>query len=111
MATKVAADYVTRREAAELAGVHLNTIRLWESTGRVDTQKAENGVVMIPRRQIEEIVESRRESALDDKSRIAVLEAENRMLREELLERKRSEQQLLDRIIRIAGTEGEGEGS
>lgn len=111
MATKVAEEYVTRREAAELAGVHLNTVRLWESTGRVSTVKAEgSGVVMIPRAQILEIIESRRSNHMDEAAKNAVLEAENKMLREELLERKRDYQQLLDRLIQIAGPqEGSGQ--
>jgi hypothetical protein len=104
VATKVAEDHLTRREAAELAKVHLNTVRLWESTGRVDTIKAANGVVMIPRSQILEIIESRRGSGMDDSARIAALEAENRMLREERDKITNQYQRILDRFIELAGT-------
>lgn len=116
MSTKVMDGYVTRREAAELAGVHINTIRLWESTGRVDTEKAENGVIMIPRQQIEDIAEQRRDAGMDDAARIAALETENRMLREllegkerELEDLKAQQSTMLDRIIQLAAPrEGEG---
>lgn len=108
MPTKVD-ELVTRREAAELAGVHINTIRLWESTHRVDTTKGEGGVVMIPRSQIEAIVESRRDIGQDDKARIAALESETRMLRDELEHTRGEYRLLLDRVLSLAGGEQETE--
>ena len=106
MATKVE-DLVTRREAAELAGVHINTIRLWETTGRVDTQKSASGVVMIPRTQIEAIVESRRDSRMDDQSRIAALEATLKATESELERTRNQYDRLLNRMIELAGGQEE----
>lgn len=102
MATKVA-ELITRREAAEMAGVHINTIRLWETTGRVETSKGDNGVVMIPRPQIEAIVESRRDSSMDDRARIAALEATLRASEAELERTRRQYDRLLERVIELAG--------
>ena len=96
-------DEVTRREAAEMAGVHINTVRLWEQTGRVQIRKAENGVVMIPRDQIEGIIEQRRDSGMDDGARIASLETENRMLREERDQLREQYERLLEKIISLTG--------
>lgn len=107
MSTRMA-EYVTRREAAELAGVHINTVRLWERTGRVSTMKQDNGVVMIPRAEVDQIVEHRRESAMDDNARMAALEAENRVLREELEVVRGQFQQVLDRITQHASGTEEG---
>jgi DNA-binding transcriptional MerR regulator len=87
--SSVAEGFVTRREAAEMAGVHPNTIRLWESTGRVSAKKRADGVVLIPRAEIEEII-TQRVVPRTDAEKVAALEAENRELRrqnEELLER------------------------
>jgi hypothetical protein len=99
MSTKDDGKLITRREASELAGVHINTIRLWESTHRVDTVKGDNGVVLIPRSQVEEIVESRRDLNLDDKSKIAALDAELRVTRDELERMRAQYRQLLDRML------------
>ena len=48
-----AEEWITRREASEIADVHMNTIRLWEQSGRITTKKAGNGMVLIPRHEIE----------------------------------------------------------
>lgn len=74
---------MTRREAAELAGVHINTVRIWETTGRVEVHKGENGIVLIPRSQVEAVIETRRDLALEDKAKIAALEAELRVTKDE----------------------------
>lgn len=96
-------DMITRREAAEIAGVHMNTVRLWEQSGRVTAEKAPNGVVLIPRVEIERIAAERHDNAQTEKERIAGLETEVRMLREEL-ERERSERAtLLARILEMTG--------
>lgn len=119
MSVQVAERLVTRREAAEIAGVHVNTVRLWERTGRVHPQKDDSGsgVVMIPLAEIEAIVEARREHSLDGPARAAALETENRMLREQLDETKEElrqlrerYQQFTERVMRMAeGSEGSSE--
>lgn len=83
MPTKGNERFVTRREAAELAGVHINTVRIWETTGRVEVHKGENGIVLIPRSQVEAVIETRRDLALEDKAKIAALEAELRVTKDE----------------------------
>lgn len=40
-------DLISRREAAQRADVHINTIRLWEDAGRLHAIKQENGRVLI----------------------------------------------------------------
>jgi DNA-binding transcriptional MerR regulator len=98
---------ITRREAAELAGVHINTVRLWESTGRVRTEKADNGVVLIPREDTERVIDTRHDATLSDKERIAALEVEVRMLREERDNALAERATLLARIIELAGGGGQ----
>jgi DNA-binding transcriptional MerR regulator len=98
-------ELLTRREAAELAGVHINTIRLWERTGRVHPQKLPNGIVMIPRAEVESIISNRREGARTDAEHMAELEAEVRMLREEKAELSVRYEKLLDEVIRLAAEE------
>lgn len=94
-------DLITRREAAEIAGVHINTVRLWEQSGRVSAQKAPNGVVLIPRDEIERIAAERHDSAMGDRERVAALEADNRRLQEELDRLRGQYQQLLDKVISL----------
>jgi hypothetical protein len=85
--------------------VHINTVRLWERTGRVHPQKLSNGVVMIPRVEVEAIVATRREGTRSDAEHRAELEAENRMLREEKVDLERRYEKLLDEVIRLAAEE------
>ena len=69
---------ITRREASELAGVHLITIRLGEEAGRLDAQKGANGVVTVRRAQVEQIAAARAGGDLTDAERIAILEVQVR---------------------------------
>lgn len=55
---------LSRREAAAYAGVHYNTIRLWEQRGRLEPERVTvNGVeeVRIPIAQLEELMQERDE--------------------------------------------------
>lgn len=52
-------EWITRRQAAELARVHVNTIRLWEAGGKVESRRAANGLVLLRREQIQEIANQR----------------------------------------------------
>jgi DNA-binding transcriptional MerR regulator len=99
MPEKTDGEYITRREAAEMAGVHINTVRLWESTKRVETKKEENGVVLIPRSQIESIVESRKDFMLDNREKIAALEAELKVTKSEMEQLRAQYRKLLDRML------------
>ena len=81
--TGLETTHVSRQEAARLAGVHPNTIRLWEENGRLHPHKLENGRVMIPISELEAIVRERRSPEGDPEHRIAELEAENGILRAE----------------------------
>lgn len=96
--TKVGDDYLTRREAAELADVHMNTIRLWESTGRLNPIKRDDGVVMVPRAEVEGIIATRVRPH-SEAERIAGLEAENRELRRQLDETLARYDDLLKKMI------------
>lgn len=108
--TEVETTHVSRQEAARLAGVHVNTIRLWEENGRVHAQKLENGRVMIPMSELEAIVRERRsESGGDPEHRVVELEAENGFLRAEIgvlretLERLQKQHgELLQTVIELA---------
>lgn len=81
--TELETTHVSRQEAARLAGVHVNTIRLWEESGRLHPQKLENGRVMIPMSELEAIVRERRSTDDDPGHRLVELEAENGILRSE----------------------------
>lgn len=101
---------VSRQEAARLAGVHVNTIRLWEEHGRVHPRKLENGRVMILLSELEAIVRERRAEMSDDPAqRVVELEAENGVLRaenvmlKEALDRVAKEHaELLSTVIELA---------
>lgn len=82
--TGLETTHVSRQEAARLAGVHPNTIRLWEESGRVHPRKLENGRVMIPMSELEAVVKERRTPEGDPEHRIAELETENGILKAEL---------------------------
>lgn len=82
--TQLETTHVSRQEAARLAGVHVNTIRLWEENGRVHPQKLENGRIMIPMSELEDIVKARRTAEVGDpEHRMIELEVENGILRSE----------------------------
>ncbi len=100
---------VTRREAARIAGVHYNTIRLWERSGRLTPRKLPNGDVMIDRGQLEAVLRDRKEGDTSDDPRVQVLEAEVKLLSEERdrllaeLEQARTRHdKLVDKITDIA---------
>lgn len=99
-------EMLTRREAAELLGVHQNTVRGWEQTGRVTTEKAPNGMVMILRADIDRIAAERKETALSDRAKLAICEArlESEMVARQELERRYDA--LLQQVIKIAGGKG-----
>lgn len=93
---------VTRREAARIAGVHYNTIRLWERSGRLQPEKQPNGDVMIDRRQLEAVMADRKEGDSSDDPRVHVYEAEIRLLTEErdrLLAELRSANERYDKLV------------
>jgi len=52
-------EWITRRQAAELVRVHVNTIRLWEAAGKVESRRASNGLVLLRRDEMQEIAENR----------------------------------------------------
>lgn len=99
-------EMLTRREAADLLGVHQNTVRGWEQTGRVTTEKAPNGMVMIQRADIERIAAERTETALSDRAKLAICEArlETEITARQDLERRYDA--LLQQVIKIAGGKG-----
>lgn len=107
-------ELVTRQEAARLAGVHVNTIRLWEESERLHPVKQSNGRVMIPLSELEDVVKDRQQQGASDHDRLIELEADNRALireRDLLSERlEKLEQQhaeLLAAILRqVRGSEG-----
>lgn len=116
--TDVEEDLVPRREAARLAGVHVNTVRLWEDHGRVHVVKLDNGRVMIPRADVEAIVAERTTPSGDDLAlRLSACEAENRLLRDQLdvtredySRLQRQHEMLLDALVRSRGlARGEGD--
>lgn len=92
---------VTRREAAAIAGVHYNTVRLWERTGRIRPRRATNGDVLIDARELEEVMRERGAGIPDDRSRIAALEAENRLLREQLARTSEQYERLLEKVLQL----------
>ncbi len=96
-------ELVPRREAARLAGVHYNTIRLWERQGYLETSRGDGGDIMVSLEQLEDVIRRRKEGAgAIDAPRIAALEAENRLLREErdrLVTQLERVQQILERVI------------
>lgn len=109
---EVVTTHVSRQEAARLAGVHVNTIRLWEEHGRVHPHKLENGRVMIPMSELEAIVKERRPE--DDASHtseleaeVQVLRAENVLLREALEQLRKEHGELLMTVIELAKGGGE----
>jgi len=107
MVTSTATELIGRREAARRAGVHVNTIRLWERTGRLTPYKQENGNVLIDPTELETIVTDRHDGSDEEKLRIraATLEAENRLLREQLEEERHRNEKLLHTIIELASGE------
>jgi hypothetical protein len=97
-------DWITRVEAARLAGVHRNTVRLWEAAGRLRTRR-------VPGRSGEQVEVSRDDlgAILDervvpagDAERIAALEVEVQQLRERLEEAQRARDDLLREVLKLA---------
>lgn len=107
-------ELVSRQEAARLAGVHVNTIRLWEDGGRLHPVKQENGRVMIPLSELEEVVKERQQHPEGEHDRLIAAEAEvkalrseNELLRETLTQLREEHGRLLDKVLSL--TRGEGE--
>lgn len=99
---------VSRREAARIAGVHYNTIRLWERTGRLTPHKQGGGDVYISVSELEGVVSERVDQAGDsDEARVAALTAENKMLRDDLNRLEERYDRLLNTVLRLAGSEEE----
>ena len=103
---------VSRREAARLAGVSYNGIRLWEKQGRLHPTRMENGHVMIPMSELEAIVRERRQEEGDPEIRLVKLEAENEalhaeneMLKETLAQLRKEHEELLRTVIELARRE------
>lgn len=93
----MAARTMTRRQLAAFAGVHLNTVRLWEREGKIEPHTADgpNGVTIVySTAEVTKFLAQRghvkpRASAREHLARVQV---ENGVLREQLAyERTRSE--------------------
>jgi hypothetical protein len=96
-------DLISRREAATLAGVHINSIRNWERAGVLEVHKTAGGKVMVPKTQVEAIAIERHDRAATDPAREA-LEAENRLLRAELAACREDYRRLVDRLAERVGS-------
>lgn len=101
---------LTRQEAARRAGVHVNSIRLWEKKGLLNPIRSGSpGLeeVRILEAELDEVMSSRSprgpragSRVIQLERRVAALEAENALLREEI-ERARDERvQLIDALAR-----------
>ena len=109
--------YVDREEAAQLAGVHWNTIRLWERTGRVHPKREMRGAkerVLIPLSELQAIIDTRgakyapapnHDQISSLRESIARLEAELGASRERLTELRNERERLLDRLLDTRGGE------
>lgn len=96
-------EYLSRREAADLAGVHYNTMRLWEKTGRLTPHKVADGNVMIERAELEVVMAERRQEAPSEtRQQAAALQAEVKGLREQLAFEREERIRLLNAILEIA---------
>ena len=103
--------YVTREEAATLAGVHWNTIRLWERTGRVHPKREMRGAkerVLIPLSELQAIIDTRgakyapapnHDQIASLRESIARLEAELGSSKERLAELRAERGALLERLL------------
>lgn len=103
---------VSRREAARLAGVSYNGIRLWEKQGRLHAVKMENGHVMYPISELEAIVKERRQEEGDPEIRLVKAEAENEalhaeieLLKDTLTQLRTEHEELLRTVIELARRE------
>ena len=95
-------DLISRREAARVAGVHYNTIRLWEQTGRITPHKQDSGDVLVSRAELESVMVARKEDVGDDDPRVAALETEVRLLvaeRDRLLEQVEEASKRYERLV------------
>lgn len=103
---------LSRREAARVAGVHYNTVRLWEQSGRLTPHRQENGDVLISRSELDEVIEARKEETGDgDNPRVAALETEVRLLtteRDRLVADLRSAQERYDKLVERVATIASG---
>lgn len=105
--------YVSRDEAAKLAGVHFNTIRLWEKTGRLTPRRVQRGsrtYVRVSLKELNEIVEDRGDKAsqlpggthdqvTELRERVARLEAEKDSLTTRLEELRSEREELLHHVL------------
>jgi len=112
-AAKSGEHLLSRRDAAHLAGVSWNGIRLWEEKGRLTPIHVMRGGVQevrIPRSQVETIMKERRGKDMGDAARIDALEAEVGLLKEDrdrlkadLDAERRRYDALLARLLEITG--------
>jgi excisionase family DNA binding protein len=92
--------YLTRRQAGEYAGVHYNTIRLWEQAGKVQTERR-GSLVLVKKSDLDRIMDGRDErtrllASLRKGDHLLVrLQAENAVLREELANFRREKAEML----------------
>jgi len=106
-----AENLLSRREVAHLARVHPNTVKnVWERNGwltRVEIKVGRQMEVRYRRDEVEALIAERRsqhEPAYDPEfgnaTRLAALEAENTLLREELDRLRKQHEDLLQEILR-----------
>jgi hypothetical protein len=108
--TQLETTHVSRQEAARLAGVHVNTIRLWEESGRVHPRKLENGRIMIPMSELEDVVKARRSAEAGDpehrlielEAEVGILRSENAFLKEAYTRLQQEHAELLSTVIDLA---------
>ena len=108
-----APEWLSRTEAARIAGVHFNTVRDWEATGKLHPKRTTIGSrerILISRKELEAVIEERgerlsllpgagREQITQAREKIARLEAEHEMLTAQLEELKAEKERLLTRIL------------
>ena len=103
-------EWITRRQAAELARVHINTVRLWEGAGKIQARRAANGLVLLRRSEITEIAERRASDhalmAHDDPSMVALQEM--KLLMRQLEEANARYDKLLEAYQRLVDKTIEG---
>ena len=106
--------YITRREAAARAGVHENSIRNWEERGILKTREVPRGtqhIVLIEAESLDAHIRERQaaQTSMSDSDRLAMVEAENRELRNRLEACETERRQLLEELLRElrGGREGQ----
>lgn len=103
-------ELLSRREVARLARVHPNTVKnVWEANGwltRIEVQVGRQMEVRYSRAEVEDFLKSRRKTTDEVDSgpgeRIAALEAENALMRDELARLRAQHEELLQEILRRA---------